>query len=68
MKSYFGAALMMAVSSAQHDHSDYIHGYLDKHHFEPEIFAVFQEDYDHVDEYDALHDPYHPHKPHWEPL
>ena len=67
MKSYFSTALIMAVSSANYSQDDYIHGYLDKHHTEPEIFAVFRED-DVVDEYDALHDPYHPHKAHWEPL
>ena len=68
MKSCFGAALIMAVSSASYGHDDYIHGYLDKHHSEPKIYAVFQQDLDEVDEYEAIHDPYHPHKPHWEPL
>ena len=56
--------MIMAVSTASYGHDDYIHGYLDKHH-DPEIFAVFQEDDGEIDHYDALHDPYHPHKPHW---
>ena len=69
MKSFFGAALIAAVASAYGVQDDYIHGYLDKHHHEPEIFAVFRQTTDDdIDGYDALHDPYHPHKTHWEPL
>ena len=68
MKSYFGAALIAAVASAYGVQDDYIHGYMDKHH-EPEIFAVFrQTTEDDIDGYQALHDPYHPHGTHWEPL